>query len=154
MASLFRKLIQSELGIQSYEHYFRCYQNSLPKQEEGGKIAYNKEVFQDIYEKLKDQDIVSIERRSTRLMDTMLYAMRINRMYLPEFVFYLAVSLFLISQMLPVGITLVSLGLISLCFLFKSYEFIENKYCYIDAHIILVYKEVLEELMLRKQVSK
>lgn len=152
MASLFRKLIQKELGIQSYEHYFRCYQKSLPdSEEEGGKISCNQEVFRDIYEKLKDQDMASIEKRSTRLVDTMVYAMRINRMYLPEFILYLSVSLFLIAQALPVGITLVSLGLLSLCFLFKSYEFIENKYCYIDAHIILVYKEVLEELLIRKQ---
>lgn len=84
-------------------------------------------------------------------MDAMLYALRVNRMYVPEFVVYVAVSLFLIALGMPVWITLVSLGLLSICFLIKSFEFIENKYCYIDAHIILVYKEVLEQLLLKKR---
>lgn len=151
MASIFRKLIQKELGIQSYEHYFRCYQQNLPRQKEGEELRHNQEVFQDIYERLKDQDVSVIEKKSSRLMDAMLYALRVNRMYVPEFVVYVAVSLFLIALGMPVWITLVSLGLLSICFLIKSFEFIENKYCYIDAHIILVYKEVLEQLLLKKR---
>ena len=39
-------------------------------------------------------------------------------------------------------------------FLFKTYEFILNRFCYIDAHILLVYKSVLFQLILTYDLRK
>ena len=50
-------------------------------------------------------------------------------------------------------LTVMSLILISICFIYKIYEFITNKFCYIDAQIVLVYKAVLDRIILNERKS-
>ena len=70
------------------------------------------------------------------------------------FIAYLAASIFLLVRGLNPAITIVALSLMSVCFIIKTYEFVVNKYCYVDAQIVLVYKAVLEKIILSHVKSK
>jgi hypothetical protein len=51
-------------------------------------------------------------------------------------------------------ITVISLILMSVSFIVKTYEYLINKYCFIDAHIVLVYKTVLDRVILIKELEQ
>lgn len=149
MASVFKKLISRELGEMSYNRYFFCYQKGI-----ANKTCNNKEIYNDIYEKLKDKDLRSIHRMHERLNDTMLLALRISKTYLFTFLFYLGAVIFVLGVGLQPILIIAGLALMTICFLFKTYEFIVNKYCFIDAQIVLVYKAVLDELLMNQRFRK
>lgn len=147
MASIFKKLISRELGEMNYNRYFFCYQKGIVN-----KTCNSKEIYNDIYDKLKDKDFRVIKRMQDRLNDAMLLALRISKTYLFAFLFYLGTIIFFIGVGLKPILVVFGIVLLTICFLFKTVEFIVNKYCFIDAQIILVYKAVLDELMMSKKI--
>lgn len=147
MASVFRKLISKEFGDSKYHKYFYIYQKRVIDKTYDYKNLNNEEIFNDIYEELKDIDILQLKKRMERLSDAMYIALRISKIYIFTLIFYLGASLFLLSLDLQLMITVGGLMLMSICFVYKTYEFIVNKFCYIDAHIVIVYKSVLDELL-------
>ena len=100
-----------------------------------------------MYEKLKYRDFKSIAKMHNRLNDTMLLAFRINKNFFTAFIVYLAASIYLIAKDVRPELTIIALILMTICFLYKTYEFICNKFCYIDAQIVLVYKAVLDRII-------
>lgn len=150
MSSVFKKLISKELGESNYHRYFFFIKKNIENKTSDSRLIYN-----DMYEKLKTKDLKSISKMHNRLNDTMLLAFRISKTYFFALLFYLAASVFLIAKDLRFEIALVSIIMISACFVFKTYEFVINKFCYIDAQIILVYKAVLDKIILsQKDVTK
>lgn len=143
MTSVFQKLLKKELGSSNYNKYFDYVQGNLKN-----KSLESKMVFEDLYTRLKDKDIETIAKMHDRLNDAMLLAFRISKTYFMAFIIYVAASAFIIFKGLVPSITIVSLVLISVCFLIKSYEYVLNKYCYVDAQLVLVYKAVLETIIL------
>jgi len=147
--SVFRKLLSRELGEERYEGYWNSYRSCL--EEKGsmdGRKQGNKVIYNELYEYLEGRDLKSLTKMVERFSDTMLLARQINRHYTFTFLFYLFCSLFLIGMELQAGVTVVSLILMSGCFLYKTFEFVVNKFCFIDASIALVYKSVLDKLIL------
>lgn len=149
MASIFKKLISRELGEMNYNRYFFCYQKAITN-----KTSNSKEIYNDMYDKLKDKDLRAIKRMHDRLNDAMLLALHISKTYLFTFLFYIGAVAFTLSIGVRPLLTIVGLVAMSVCFLFKTYEFIVNKYCFIDAQILLVYKAVLDELITDKKLRK
>lgn len=147
MTSIFKKLISKELGESKYDQYFYCYQKLIVSKKYDGANLDNREIYEDIFNNLKDQDINSLKKMLDRLLNSMCVALQISKYYIMTFIVYLAASGFLIFQGLSPWITVAGLVLMSVCFIYKTYEFVVNKYCYIDAHIILVYKSVLDRLI-------
>lgn len=143
MMSVFKKLIRKELGEVNYNKYFTYVQKNLRN-----KSLESKEVYEDIYTRLKDKDIESIARMHDRLNDAMLLAFRISKNYMFALIFYIAASAFILLKGLVPLISIMALGTMSVLFLVKTYEFVINKYCFIDAQIVLVYKSVLEKIIL------
>lgn len=143
MSSVFKKLISKELGENNYNKYFFVCQKSLHN-----KSFDSKEIYNDIYENLKTKDQLSILKMQERLNDAMILAIRISRTYFFLFLFYLAASAYLIIEVVNPLITVISLVLMTSCLLGKTYEYFVNKYCFIDAQIVLVYKSVLDTIML------
>jgi hypothetical protein len=143
MASVFKKLISRELGENNYNKYFFVCQKSIQN-----KAFDSKEIYNDIYEILKSKDKRSIKKMQERLNDAMILAVKISRTYFVAFLFYLGACLFLLARDMELVIAIGSLSLISVCFLVKTYEFLINKYCFIDAQIVLVYKSVLDRMTL------
>ncbi|NLZ83430.1 MAG: hypothetical protein GX915_07185 [Clostridiales bacterium] len=142
MANVFKKLISKELGEVNYRLY-----SSLIKRSIFNKKGESQLLFNDMYEKLTSRDIKSIAKMHERLNDTMLLAFRISKNYFFAFLFYFLATLFIISRDLQPMFTAGSLILMSICFTYKTYEFIVNKFCYIDAQIVLVYKTVLDRII-------
>lgn len=154
MASVFKKLISRELGEPSYDKYFVSYQKRFEEQAyELGRLD-NKEVYDDMYNKLKDKDITDLHHMLDRLSDAMYCAVRISKHFMIEFFFYVAAIVFLIVQGVQAVVLFPCIGLITICFLYKTYEYIVNQYCFIDAHIVLIYKTVLDRLILKHNIDK
>lgn len=142
MSNVFKKLISRELGEVNYRRYFAFVKKSIETKNSDSQAIYN-----DMYEKLKYRDFKSIAKMHNRLNDTMLLAIRINRNFFLAFIVYLAASLFLIIKDIRPELTIIALILMNICFIYKTYEFIANKFCYIDAQIVLVYKAVLDRII-------
>lgn len=147
MTSVFRKLISRELGESKYHKYFYIYQKKVMDKTYDYRNLNNEEIYNDIYEELKDIDIMQLRKRMERLSDAMYTALLISKNYIFTFIFFLVGALFLISLNLAFPITILGLVLMGISFIYKTYEFVVNKFCYIDAHIIIVYKSVLDELL-------
>lgn len=149
MASEFKKLISKELGRNNYDRYAMAIREGMQD-----KKVNLKEIFKDIYGILQDRDAKEIATRHDRLNESLLIAFRISRTYLFSLLFYAAAVIFLIVMHLDVLLVTAAIGIVTLIFLAKTYEFIVNKYCYIDAQIVLIYKAVLEKLILCKGMGK
>lgn len=145
MANVFKKLISKELGEVNYLRYFSFVKKSIEAKKPDSQSIYN-----DMYEKLKYRDLKAITKMHRRLNDTMLLAFRISKNFFFAFIVYLGASIFLIMNALQPQITIIALLLMNLCFIYKAYEFISNKFCYIDAQIVLVYKAVLDRIILNE----
>ncbi|MDD3174043.1 MAG: hypothetical protein PHF63_10425 [Herbinix sp.] len=146
MSNVFKKLISKELGEVNYHRYFSFVKKSMEVKKADSQLIYN-----DIYEKLKYRDLKAITKMHNRLNDTMLLAFRISKNFFFAFLFYLAASVFLIVKDLLPEVTIVALILMNICFIYKTYEFIANKFCYVDAQIVLVYKAVLDRIILNER---
>lgn len=145
MSNVFKKLISKELGEVNYHRYF-----SFVKKNMETKLTDSQTIYNDMYDKLKFRDYKSIARMHNRLNDTMLLAFRISKNFFLAFLFYLGASIFLIARDLQPELTIIALILMNLCFIYKTYEFVSNKFCYIDAQIVLVYKAVLDRIILNE----
>ncbi|NLP35441.1 MAG: hypothetical protein GX359_09700 [Clostridiales bacterium] len=145
MANVFKKLISKELGEVNYRRYSSYIKRNMENKKGDSQIIFN-----DMYEKLAVRDIKSIAKMHERLNDTMILAFRISKNYFFAFLFYLAASVFLIAKEVQPELTIIALVIMSACFIYKTYEFIVNKFCYIDAQIVLVYKTVLDRIILNE----
>jgi len=147
--SVFHKLLKKELGELRYKQYCLIFEKYKINRSSKNRMESSQEVYQDLYDFLKNQDFLTLRHRMETLIDSMCVAVNISRYYIFAFLFYLGGSLFLIFQGLNSRITILSLLLMSVLFIYKTCEFVVNKYCYIDANIILVYKSVLDQLLLK-----
>lgn len=148
MANVFKKLIRKELGEINYHRY-----SSFIKKNHESHINDSQTIYNDMYEKLRCRDLKSISKMHNRLNDTMLLAFRISKNFLFAFLFYIIASIYLVFRIMSPELMAISLILISICFVYKIYEFIANKFCYVDAQIVLVYKAVLDRIILNERKS-
>lgn len=148
MANVFKKLIRKELGEINYHRY-----SSFIKKNIDTSTNDSQTIFNDMYEKLRSRDLKAISKMHNRLNDTMLLAFRISKNFLFSFLVYILASVYLISRAMSPELTSISLILINISFAYKAYEFISNKFCYIDAQIVLVYKAVLDRIILNERKS-
>ncbi len=149
MASVFRKLICKELGEHCYEQYFACYQKLITNKNYNHRMLDNVEIYDDIYDRLKDKDIETLIKMTKRLSESLHLVLRISKTFKFAIVVYLISMILLFLQGLPLFVGIMCIGLITVAFLYKAYEYIVNKYCFIDAHIVIIYKSVLDQLILK-----
>ncbi|HAU87555.1 MAG TPA: hypothetical protein DCW90_19320 [Lachnospiraceae bacterium] len=150
MSSVFKKLITKELGASRYNKYFFCYQKLIIEKKYDSTKLSNKEIHDDMYNTLKDRDMVTLQKMLERLLDCMHLALSISKQYMFVLFAYILTIVLILSQGFLWWITVCSIAALSIAFIYKTIEFIVNKYCFIDAHIILVYKSVLDELILNR----
>ena len=150
LSSVFKKLITKELGASRYNKYFFCYQKLIIEEKYDSTKLSNKEIHDDMYNTLKDRDMVTLQKMLERLLDCMHLALSISKQYMFVLFAYILTIVLILSQGFLWWITVCSIAALSIAFIYKTIEFIVNKYCFIDAHIILVYKSVLDELILNR----
>ncbi len=144
--NVFRKCLKKEFGNKKYGLYVFLCQEELKGQElQQQPQIDSKAVYQDMYQYVKEMDKKEIIRRKEELMLTLVKAFQIGQQFWFVFLFYLLANLFLILMNLNPLVTNVSLALMGVCFLYKVYEFVCNKFCFVDAYLVMVYKTVLEK---------
>ncbi len=144
--NVFRKCLRREFGENQYGMYVLMCQEQLDQQREQEEINLDgKAVYQDMYEHVMKMEKDEINERKEALMMTLVKAFQIGRQFWFVFLFYLMASFFLIALGLQPVVTYVGLILMGMCFLYKIYEYVSNKYCFVDAYLVMVYKTALEK---------
>lgn len=147
MANEFKKLIRKEFGENCYYKYFFSYQSLLYNDTYDIENVENDEVYKDIHGKLINMDFISLKKMQKRLSETMLMAFSISKSYLLVLACYMFAIYLFFTQSFDPTIVKVSVSFITTLFIYKTYEFIANKFCYIDAHIVIIYKTVLDNII-------
>lgn len=149
MGNVFKKLMRREFGEENYARYCRYILYETEKQK-----VHNTMIYEDMYHFLEGKDRQSLLFMKTRLDGVLVDALVISKGYCAKLVaafFVLFVLLFVEPQQPVFGILLAALVLGAGA---KTYEFIANRYCYVDARIILIYKNVLEALCPGKKTGQ
>lgn len=152
MANEFRKLIKREFGNKEYNRFFSFLREKL---EEGKVEAFlvgangveNDDVYKAMYELLKENDEHHLMKKKEKLTNTMITAMGICKMYLLVvfvYIFAMAFAATMINDLYYMYLAMIFLS--SLC-LYKTIQYVSNKFCFIDAQLVIVYKIVLDNLL-------
>ena len=147
MFNVLKKTLRSEFGQKKYEQYAKSIKQNIREAK-----TDNTEIFNDLYELLREKDEKRLEEMQERLNTSLLDAFYVSRMYLWAFLAYLAAFVIIASyvvQMYAVPLLL----FISAMFLVKTYEFLVNKFCYVDAHLVLIYKSVLDKIRVERRMD-
>lgn len=153
MINVFKDFLNQEFGKSRYERYFTSVKTSLDDKSYYARKKGSEELYSELFCELQKEDDIALKEKLEHLVEAMYLAVRIHRQYLFISIFYVLSGILLIGLELEGIVTLLSLFAISLCFLYKTYEFVVNKYCYVDANIILVYKSVLDRLLAQRKVK-
>lgn len=146
MKNVFQKCLRKDFGEHEYLQYVQMCREELRGQSVDRMSYENKPVYQHMYQILKQETPEKLTGRAERLLDTMHRAFQIGRQFFSVIIFYVFANIILIGLDLDYVVTCISLSLIGACFLYKLVEFLTNKYCFIDAYLVMVYKAVLEKL--------
>ncbi len=146
MHNVFHKCLKKAFGEQEYAKYVKMCKEELVGQNHTMISYENKPVYQKMYQILQQENQESLKERAERLMETMYLAFQIGRRFASVILFYVIANFVLIGLELDYYVTCVSLALVGVCFLYKLVEFMKNKYCFVDAYLVMVYKAVLEKL--------
>ena len=114
-----------------------------------GKVA-GAYLFEGVEENIKAATLQSLRKAILpegfeELNESLMDAFYINKNYLMAFLAYLA-AFSVIGSFVVQMYAIPLLFFISGLFLIKTYEFLVNKFCYVDAHLVLIYKAVLERV--------
>ena len=178
MLSVLGRYISEELGEQKYFWYFDQYRKWMIKKNEKKEMIEdenfsrkplsevvhttsksenpekNEVIFNDIYQQLKNEDIRTLSYMLERMLDAINTSLQITKRYIFVVISVILASIALfVFNVMPIILVGGIVAMIIL-FLFKTYEFILNRFCYIDAHILLVYKSVLFQLILTYDLRK
>lgn len=146
MNNVFHKCLKRAFGEQEYIQYVEMCREELVGQDPGVVSYENKPVYQKMYRILRQENQENLKERAERLMETMYQAFQIGHRFASVILFYVIANFVLIGLELDYYVTCVSLALVGVCFLYKLVEFMKNKYCFVDAYLVMVYKAVLEQL--------
>lgn len=135
--------MRQEFGEGNYERYCRYIYKDIEEQ-----TSDNRMVYEEMYRYLQSKDDQVLILMRERLDMVILQAFEICKHYSITVV-ATAITILVLVLLQP-GIMLYPLlGMAGIGFFIKTYEYLSNKYCYVDARMILVYKAVLEKLCVK-----
>ena len=140
MFNVLKKTLKKEFGSEKYEQYARSIKQNIREARKD-----NTDIFDDLYQILREKDATHLLKMQERLNESLMDAFYINKNYLMAFLAYLA-AFSVIGSFVVQMYAIPLLFFISGLFLIKTYEFLVNKFCYVDAHLVLIYKAVLERV--------
>lgn len=144
--NVFKKCLRKQFGKSKYMSYVQMCEEEVLRNTYSKTKIEDKKIFKDMYEQLKEKNSEYIKERKDSLAETLYMALQIGRKFFSVFIFYLAANVVILALNLDYAVTCASVALMGVCFLYKLVEFLSNKYCFIDAYLIMVYKTVLEKL--------
>lgn len=147
MLNEFQTFLKKELGNTKYRDYLEEYEKmDRMRKVNGGKISIGG-VYEDIYTELKKSEIMILLQKQQRLKETMAVVFRICRHYIFVVATYVIASLVIMFLGGNPAVNMFCILTMSAAFLYKTYEFVVNKYSYLDAYIIIAYKAALEKCL-------
>ncbi|MDD7403356.1 MAG: hypothetical protein PUH02_05365 [bacterium] len=126
--------------------YAEICKSNLTKDNSSQLEKNSKTIFDDMYEQLKEENESSLAKRKKDLSDTLTVAFQITKNFTHIILAYILGNIVLLALDLQYYVTCVSILLMGACFIYKLVEFLSNKYCIVDAYILMIYKSVLEKL--------
>lgn len=144
MNNIFRKHLNTRFGKTKYNIYFTEGREFLLSKEED---ISKSQVFKDMYKKLQFENVDYLLSEMDYLLETVLTVCNIGKHYIFALIYYIFMSGLLIYLQLNMQVTVVGLILMGICFMMKTYEYVSNKFCYIDIHLIMTYRAVLNQLI-------
>ena len=144
--NIFRKCLKKQFGKSKYVMYVKMCEEEVEKSTISKTKLEDKKIFVDMYEQLKQENEEYIKEKIAILSERLKHSLRVGRGFSGIFVFYILADIFLIALQLDHIITCAALLLMGICFIYKLLEFLANKYCFVDAYLIMIYKSVLEKL--------
>ena len=147
MFNVLKKTLKKEFGYKKYTQYADSIKKGIRESK-----AYSTDIFNDIYNTVKEKNEEDLKKMQERLESSLLDAFRISRSYMGAFIAYLIAFGIMGSYAIEM-VAVPGMLFISVLFLIKTYEFVVNKFCYVDAHMILIYKSVLERVLKERKTS-
>jgi len=144
--NVLKKTLRKEFGQVKYEQYAHSIKQNIREAK-----TDNSEIFNDIYELLRSKDEKKLEEMQERLNTSLLDAFYVSKNYIGAFIAYLVAFVVIasfVAQMYAVPLLFIISGM----FLVKTYEFLVNKFCYVDAHMVLIYKAVLDRIRAERRM--
>lgn len=144
--NVFKKCLRKEFGKKGYERYVRLFNEELKNHDDIKVDIENKKIYKDMYEILSKDSKKAIGNKIENLSYTLYKALQIVRKFSGVFFAYVVGNIVLLALDLDYYITCASIAFLGVAFLYKLLEFLENKFCFIDAYLIMIYKSVLEKI--------
>lgn len=145
--NVLKKTLKKEFGYQKYTQYATSIRKGIRESK-----AYSTDIFNDIYNMVKEKNEEDLNQMQERLNSSLLDAFHISKNYMGAFIAYLIAFGIMGSYAIEM-VAVPGMLFISALFLIKTYEFVVNKFCYIDAHMVLIYKSVLERVLKERKTS-
>lgn len=145
MINAFEGLLRKELGNSKYVDYLRKYQKMEQLRRTKGERIKIADVSEEIYEGLKEKDISVLLQMQSRLKDTIMLVLKLSKHYIFIVITYFLALVFIFSLGEVAYINMVTSVILTIAFFYKTYEFLINKYSYLDAYIVIAYKTALEK---------
>lgn len=146
MMNVFKKCLRKEFGKKGYEHYVDLFNEEVKNYANIKNDIESKKIYKDMYEVLsKDPKKVTTEKLEN-LSCTLYKALQIARKFTGVLSAYVAGNIVLLALNLDYYVTCISVAFLGAAFLYKLLEFLENKFCFIDAYLIMIYKTDLEKI--------
>lgn len=147
MLNEFKSFLKKELGGSKYRSYFEEYQKMDRMQKKGGEKIKLQSVYDEIYADLRAREEELLLEKQKRLREAMISVFQICRHYTLVVITYILAALTIVFFGPNVAIDFFSVITLSIVFLVKTYQFVVNKYSYLDAYIVIAYKAALEKCL-------
>lgn len=143
--SILGRLMRKELGVQKYCIYAAYYKDISENRQI--EMTKNEKVFDDMFDQFKTRDIYSLNEMLKRLLDGVCDTISVSKRFIFTVLLYLLTMAVIIAFCTSAIWMVVGITGVTLAFAYKLWEFITNRYCYVDLRIMLVYKMVLYQLI-------
>ena len=142
--NVFKKCLRKEFGKKGYEKYVKLFSEEIGDKKNVRLNIEDKKIYKDMYEILSKDSETVIKEKLENLSVTLYNALQIIRKFSGILFVYALANIVLLMLELDYYVTCASIAILGAAFLYKLLEFLENKFCFIDAYLIMIYKAVLE----------
>lgn len=144
--NVFEKYLKQQVGEEKYEKYMEDCKRNLTQNDMKEFNKRSEPIYEDMYEHIKEDSEETIVRRIEGMIYAIQASKRITRNFALVFLTYLLANIVLLGLELDYGVTCASILLMGGCFIYKLVEFVGNKYCVLDAYLLMIYRAVLQKL--------
>lgn len=145
MINVLKKMLRQELGRAKYSEYAARIKKNIKESKRDMT-----EIFNDIYQVLREKEIKELAQAQEHLNRSMFEVFKIGRNYLGAFLIYLVAFVLLAEYAIQI-VAVPCMILLSGLFLMKTYEFLVNKFCYVDARMVLIFRAALEQAIVEQR---